>query len=94
VSTPTPDDVRAFVANFLNAKLKERGKAPLDDLIDDYDLLLSGLLDSLTLVEMMIGAGEHFDSEVDFEELDAEKMTIVGPLCIFVSEQLRKRCAR
>jgi acyl carrier protein len=90
VTSPTPDDVRAFVAAFLNAKLKERGKAPLDDLRDDYDLLLSGLLDSLSFVEMMVGAGKRFGAQVDFEELDPEKMTIVGPLCILVSEQLRK----
>ncbi len=90
MTSPTPDDVRAFVAAFLNAKLKERGKAPLDDLRDDYDLLLSGLLDSLSFVEMMVGAGKRFGAQVDFEELDPEKMTIVGPLCILVSEQLRK----
>ena len=90
MSKPTPEEVRAFVATFLNTKLKERGKAPLGDLRDDYDLLLSGLLDSLTFVEMMLGAGERFDGQVDFEELDPEKMTIVGPLCMLVSEQLRK----
>lgn len=90
MTSPTPDDVRAFVAAFLNAKLKERGKAPLDDLRDDYDLLLSGLLDLLSFVEMMVGAGKRFGAQVDFEELDPEKMTIVGPLCILVSEQLRK----
>ena len=90
MSSPTPDDVRVFVATFLNAKLKGRGKVPLNNLPDDYDLLMSGLLNSLALVEMMTAAGEHFDGEVDFEGLDPEKMTIVGPLCMFVSEQLRK----
>ena len=49
MSSPTPDDVRAFVAVFLNAKLKERGKAPMDHLPDDYDLLLSGLLELANL---------------------------------------------
>ena len=94
MSSPSPDDVRAFVAAFLNVKLKERGKAPLDDLRDDYDLLMSGLLDSLTFVEMMLGVGARFDGQVDFEELDPEKMTIVGPLCMLVSEQLRRGDAR
>lgn len=94
MSSPSPDDVRAFVAAFLNVKLKERGKAPLDDLRDDYDLLMSGLLNSLTFVEMMLGVGARFDGQVDFEELDPEKMTIVGPLCMLVSEQLRRGDAR
>jgi acyl carrier protein len=89
VSNPTPDDVRVFVADFLNQKLKDREKVPLSDLPDDYDVLQSGVLDSLAFVEMMMAAGEHFAGEVDFESLDPEKMTVVGPLCIFVSEQLR-----
>ena len=90
MNSPTPDHVRIFVADFLNRKLKDCGQGPLNDLPDDYDVLLSGVLDSLSFVEMMMAAGEHFVGEIDFENLDPEKMTIVGPLCMFVSEQLRK----
>jgi len=88
MNSPTLDNVRIFVVDFLNRKLKDRGRGPLNDLPDDYDLLLSGTLDSLAFVEMMMAAGEHFDGEIDFEDLDPEKMTVVGPLCTFVSEQL------
>lgn len=91
MSSPTPDDVRIFVAEFINHKLKERAQRPLNRLPDDYDLLLSGLLDSLAVVEMLTATGEHFQGQLDFEGLDPEKMTIVGPLCVFVSEQLRER---
>ena len=87
----TPGNVRVFVADFLNRKLKDRGRGPLSDLPDDFDMLLSGALDSLAFVEMMMAAGEHFVGEIDFESLDPEKMTLVGPLCVFVSEQLMKR---
>jgi acyl carrier protein len=87
---PTPDDVRMFVGTFLNRKLADRGQRPLGDLPDDYDLLLSGALDSLSFVEMMMAAGGHFAREVDFENLDPEQMTLVGPLCLFVSGQLRQ----
>jgi acyl carrier protein len=91
VNSATPDNVRVFVADFLNRKLKDRGQGPLRDLPDDYDVLLSGALDSLAFVEMMMAASEHFVGEIDFETLDPEKMTVVGPLCVFVSEQLTKR---
>ena len=91
MSSPTADDVRVFVAEFLNHRLRERAQGPLSDLPDDYDLLLSGLLDSLAFVEMITATGEHFHGQVDFEGLDPEKLTIVGPLCAFVSEQLRER---
>jgi acyl carrier protein len=90
MNRPNPDNVRIFVADFLNRKLKDRGQGPLSDLPDDYDVLLSGALDSLAFVEMMMAAGEHFVGEIDFESLDPEKMTIVGPLCLFVSEQLSR----
>ena len=90
MNSATPDNVRIFVADFLNRKLKDRGQDPLGDLPDDYDVLLTGALDSLAFVEMMIAAGEHFVGEIDFESLDPEKMTIVGPLCLFVSEQLSR----
>ena len=85
---PTPDDVRIFFGAFLNRKLKDRGQRQLGDLPDDYDLLESGALDSLAFVEMMMAAGEHFARDIDFESLDPERMTLVGPLCLFVSEQL------
>ena len=91
MNNATPDNVRLFVADFLNRKLKDRGQGPLSNLPDDYDVLMSGAMDSLAFVEMMMAAGEHFAGEIDFESLDPEKMTVVGPLCIFVSEQLRNR---
>lgn len=91
MNRPTPDNVRVFVADFLNRKLRDRGQGPLNNLPDDYDVLLSGVLDSLAFVEMMMAAGEHFVGEIDFENLDPEKMTIIGPLCLFVSEQLMQR---
>jgi acyl carrier protein len=91
VNSATPENVRIFVAGFLNRKLKDRGQGPLSDIPDDYDVLLSGALDSLAFVEMMMAASEHFVGEIDFESLDPEKMTVVGPLCVFVSEQLTKR---
>ena len=91
MNSATPENVRVFVADFLNRKLKDRGRGPLSDLPDDFDMLLSGALDSLAFVEMMMAAGEHFVGEIDFESLDPEKMTVLGPLCVFVSEQLTRR---
>lgn len=90
MNNPTSDDVRVMVKTFVNQKLKELNREPLNELPDDYDLVRSGTLDSLYLVELMADVGEHFAREVDFAELDPNKMTIVGPLCTFISEQLTK----
>jgi acyl carrier protein len=91
VSGPTPDDVRVVITELLNQKLKQQTREPLNNLPDDYDLLLSEGLDSLAFVEMMTAMGERLDWEVDLAGLDPESVTVVGPLCTFVSEQLRER---
>lgn len=90
MSGPSPDDVRIFVTKYLNQKVSGRARGLLNNLPDDCDLLLLGLLDSLMFVEMMVAIGEHFNWEIDFEGLDPEKLMVVGPLCEFVSERLRE----
>jgi len=91
LSTPTPDDVRDFLANFLNGKLQEHGERSPRELSDEFDLLTSGLVDSITFVEMLAATSEHFAGDIDFSGLDPERMTVIGSLCTFVSEQLRAR---
>ena len=86
----TAEDIRIIVLTFLNRRLKVLGRGLLSDLPDDYDLLRSGVIDSLDLVELLAAVVQQFAREVDFAELDPDKMTIVGPLCTFVSEQLAK----
>jgi acyl carrier protein len=65
-----------------------RGKDWVPDLPDNCDLLLSGLIDSLGLLELVMAIQERFGREIDFEALDPEHMTEVGPLCRFVSAHL------
>jgi acyl carrier protein len=43
-----------------------------------------GLLDLITAFQ------EHCGREIDFDALDPEQMTVVGPLCDFVSAQMAK----
>lgn len=81
------DDVRNFLQGFLSKKLEEQGRALPEDFSDEYDLLLSGLIDSLGLLELVSALSEFTGREIDFENLDPEKMTVVGPLCEFVSAQ-------
>jgi acyl carrier protein len=70
--------------------LRGQGREVPADLSDDCDLLLSGYVDSLGLLELMTAIQDHFGREIDFDELDAEQMTIVGPLKRFVAEKLAK----
>ena len=72
-------NVGVFVADFPNRKLMDRGQGPLNDLPDDYDVLSSGVPGLLAFVEMMMAAGEHFVGEINIENLNPEKMTIIVP---------------
>jgi acyl carrier protein len=86
----TPDAVQDFLREYVAKSLREQGREVPADLSDDCDLLLSGYVDSLGLLELMTAIQEHFGREIDFDELDAEQMTIVGPLKRFVAEKLAR----
>jgi acyl carrier protein len=91
MSGPTPDDVRMVLMELLNQKLKEQARNPLEHLPDDYDLVLSDVLDSLGFVEMMTAMSAHFHWDLDLAGLDPENVTVVGPLCVFLSGRLQER---
>jgi acyl carrier protein len=90
VNTTSPEDIQKFLTSFLNQRLSAQEQSLLNDLPGDYDLLLSGKIDSLGFVELIAAVAEHFGREIDYDELNPENMTVVGPLCRFVSEQLGK----
>jgi aryl carrier-like protein len=90
MSAVTPTEIRLFLKDYLNHKMEARGHASCEDLSEDCDLLLSGMIDSIGLLELMEALREFSGSDIDFEILDPEEMTIVGPLCRFVSQQTSK----
>lgn len=83
----TPADVRVFLKDYLDRKLTANGRTAVQDLPENCDLLLSGMIDSIGLLELVTALQSFAGREIDFEILDPEEMTIVGPLCRFVSEQ-------
>ena len=87
MSGVTPTEVRLFLSDYINRKFEEPDRSSHEDLADDCDLLLSGMVDSMGLLELMGVLQEFAGSHIDFEMLDPEEMTIVGPLCNFVSRQ-------
>ena len=82
-----PEDIRGFLFDHFADRLRLEGKDSPEDLSDDYDLLLSGLIDSLDLLELTVALSEFSGREIDFEALDPEQITVVGPLCRFVAKQ-------
>lgn len=90
MSVLTHTDVRMFLNDYLRKKLGADGHGTFSDLPDDCDLLLSGMIDSIGLLDLMAALQGFAGCEIDFEFLDPEEMTIVGPLCKFVSEEINR----
>jgi hypothetical protein len=90
MSAVTPTETQRFLRDYLNRKMEAKGRTSCEDLPEDCDLLLSGMIDSIGLLELMEALREFSGRDIDFEILDPEEMTIVGPLCRFVSQQTSK----
>lgn len=69
------DTIRDFVQN----KIREAAKAswqPVPELDDNFNLIESGLFDSLGFVELLAAVEKHFEITID----PAEDLTILGNL--------------
>jgi acyl carrier protein len=58
---------------------------------DDFDLMRKGIIDSIGLINLFGAIGDHFDIEVDFDDMDTEYLTVVGPVCHYIAEHAKKR---
>ena len=80
----TPESVRQFLLVKYLERIQSLGLASAE-LPDDFDLLLNGVIDSFGILEMISTLEEEFHIELDLATLDAEEMTIVGPLSRFIA---------
>ncbi len=78
------DQVRAEILDHVGAELSAKGilksEAPAD-----LDLLGEGLIDSFGIIELMSMLEERFAVELDFDDLDPEVVTVLGPLSEYVA---------
>ena len=80
------EEVRAFILDRLQSSLSAKGLST-ESVPDDFDLLTEGVIDSMGIVELIAALEGQFNIRLDFEELDPENLTIVGPLCRYVEEK-------
>src|ERR1041385_7441857 len=82
----TPDQVREFLLTKYRTPIRELG---LDSTMvgDDFDFLLRGIIDSFGILTMITSIEDEFHILLDMERLDAEQITILGPLSRYVAEQ-------
>ncbi len=84
------EEVRTFLLEFFEESLTLRGYS-VQDIPEDFDLLTEGIIDSLGFLEMVLAVQDKFDVEIDFEEIDPEKLSIVGPLCQYIIGKINEK---
>ena len=82
----TPASIRRFLLDKYREPIRGVGFIP-DDLTDDFDLLLNGVIDSLGILEMISAIEEEFQIKLDLAALDAEEITVLGALSRYVAER-------
>jgi acyl carrier protein len=63
----------------------------LTEIPDDFDLLLSGVIDSFGILEMISAIEDEFQIQLDLTLLDAEDITRTGPLARYTAENANRR---
>jgi acyl carrier protein len=56
---------------------------------DNFDFLLSGVIDSFGILELVSSIEGEFGIQLDMATLDAEQITILGPLSEYVAANAR-----
>ena len=82
----TPSNIRQFLLIKYLEPIEALGLTPAN-LPDDFDFLLNGVIDSFGILEMISAIEEEFQIELDLAALDAEQITILGPLSRYVAER-------
>jgi acyl carrier protein len=81
--------VREFVLAHIGHRLAAYDLSP-ETIPDDFDLLTEGVIDSLGLLQLVAALDSEFGVEIDFEDLDPEQLTRLGPFSRYVEDQLIK----
>lgn len=80
-------EVRSTVLAYLGDALDAKGLRP-EQVGDDLDLLAEGMVDSFGLLELIGRIEEEFSVSLDFDDVEPEVLTVLGPFCDYVDSQL------
>lgn len=81
----TSQDIQEFLVGLYKDVILNQGFDP-GAISPDFDFLERGIIDSLGVLEMITAIEEHFGITVDLEGLDAADLTVLGPLCDYITK--------
>ena len=80
------ESIKSLIVARLEQSIVEMGLEPAA-LTDDFDLLTSGVIDSLGIVELISAIEQQLGIAIDLSELDPESLTTLGPLARYIEAQ-------
>jgi acyl carrier protein len=83
-------DVRQFVLTRVEQPLAAKGLTP-GETPHDYDLLSEGIIDSFGIIELIADLEDQYQVELDFDDVEPETLTVVGPLSEYVAGLVGQR---
>jgi acyl carrier protein len=86
MSSSSGESVRSLILAQLEQPIAEMGLKPAA-ITDDFDLLTSGVIDSLGIVELISAIEQQLGIAIDLTELDPEDLTTLGPLSRYIETQ-------
>jgi len=86
----TPQDIRTFLLTKYFESITAM-RLNVAELPDDFDFLLSGVIDSFGILEMITAIENEFQIQLDLSLLDAENITKIGPLTRYIAENAKER---
>ncbi len=84
---PQLADIRALILTAAGSAPVDGGSA-IEEASDDLDLRTSGMIDSFGFLELVAAIEDEFGIELDFEGLDPDQITTLGPLARYVHAQV------
>jgi len=79
--------VRTWVLEYLAERAAPGALAEAHSEPETFDFLAAGVIDSLGLLDLIGALERHFDVTVDFESMDPEAFTVIGPFARYVAER-------
>jgi len=83
----TAEAARDFILEHVDEQLAANGLTP-SDVPPSFDLLLEGVIDSFGVVELVLMLERRFGVKFDFDELEADDLTRIGPLAEYVERKV------
>ena len=79
--------VRELVLDYVREQLEAIGITP-EDLPERFDLLAEGVVDSFGFLDLIGRLEERLGLELEFDDIDADELTVFGPFCAHVETQI------